>query len=297
MSTNHTLDVALDYLSRGFSIIPLQPHRKNPHSTLLPNRIRDGKLVYNPTTGQPSKSWSVFQTRQPTRKEVEQWFTRDREAGIGLLTGKISGCIALDIDGPDGAKFVAEHGVGMYDTPTNRTSRGKHILFAWPGFTVRNFTHRVPGLDLRGDGGYICVAPTIHPTGWRYTWEISIFQPLALVPSWLMEVIKPLEPVIRAPQVTHHSTSSAFGLVAIDRETGRIVHAPVGERNHQLNRSAFSLGQLVAGGELNEQDVIEELHDAAFQGGLDEREILPTIYSGLNAGKRYPRTRYARTGR
>jgi putative DNA primase/helicase len=296
MTTNHTLDAALMYLDHGFSIIPLQPRRKNPHSTLLPNRTRDGRLVYNPTTGQPSKSWSVFQERQPTRREVEQWFRLDPNAGIGLLTGKVSGCIALDIDGPDGARFVAEQGgVGLYETPTNRTSRGKHILFAWPGFTVRNFAHKVPGLDLRGDGGYIAVFPTVHPSGWRYMWEISINAAFALCPAWLLDLIRPVEPVYHAPAPANRSSSGAFGSVALDREMKRVIGAAPGNRNDQLNRSAFCLGQLVAGAELNEQEVIDALHDAAWSAGLEEREIMPTILSGLNAGKRYPRTRNSRT--
>lgn len=299
MTTNHTLDIALDYLSRGFSIIPLQPRRKNPHSTLLPNRIRDGKLVYNPTTGQPSKSWSVFQTRQPTRQEVEHWFRIDPQAGIGLLTGKISGTIALDIDGPDGAKFVAEQGgVGFYDTPTNRTSRGKHVLFVWPGFTVRNFVHKVPGLDLRGDGGYIAVFPSIHPTSWRYMWEIPISQPIAQVPAWLLEFIKPVEPVTRpvaSPRV--HSGGKAFGSVALNQEMNRVLRAQMNNRNNELNRAAFCLGQLVAGNEVDEQEAIDTLYDAAWSVGLEEREIMPTILSGLTAGKRYPRTRFTRTVR
>ena len=47
--------------------------------------------------------------------------------------------------------------------------------------------------------------------------------------------------------------------------------APVGERNHRLNRAAFSLGMLAAGGELDAAQVEDELLDAALDLGLPER--------------------------
>jgi hypothetical protein len=63
-----------------------------------------------------------------------------------------------------------------------------------------------------------------------------------------------------------------------------------GTRNHTLNEAAFSLGQLVAGGELQEGDVIAELTAAARLAGLGDNEIGATIRSGLSAGARSPET-------
>ena len=70
----------------------------------------------------------------------------------------------------------------------------------------------------------------------------------------------------------------------------------VGQRNHGLNRAAFRLGQLVAGGELAADLVHDELLAAALSTGLGEREATRTIRSGLRAGEGSPR-RAPDTGR
>jgi hypothetical protein len=62
-----------------------------------------------------------------------------------------------------------------------------------------------------------------------------------------------------------------------------------GDRNHRLNRAAFSLGMLVAGGELSEALVHDELSAAGTAIGLDSHEVERTIASGLAEGMRRPR--------
>lgn len=101
---------------------------------------------------------------------------------------------------------------------------------------------------------------------------------------------------------THHHTppasrTEAYGKRALDAECARVVLAQQqGEgRNNALNRAAFSLGQLVAGGVLPEAEVTSRLYEAACASGLDidpgcgDRGIRLTIASGLNAGKEKPR--------
>ena len=63
----------------------------------------------------------------------------------------------------------------------------------------------------------------------------------------------------------------------------------VGERNNGLNRAAYSLGRLVAGGEVATELVYGELLAAALATGLGHREASRTIRSGLRAGATRPR--------
>lgn len=86
------------------------------------------------------------------------------------------------------------------------------------------------------------------------------------------------------------TTFSAYGAEALRRELGRVRVARNGERNNVLNSAAFNLGQLVAGGELNADDVERELTDVARDLGLDLKETRSTIKSGLSAGHKQPRT-------
>ena len=70
--------------------------------------------------------------------------------------------------------------------------------------------------------------------------------------------------------------------------------APEGRRNHQLNRSAFKVAQLAAGGGLELEQLAAALLQAAITAGLPERESVRTIASGLAAGAQFPRTRGGR---
>jgi hypothetical protein len=86
--------------------------------------------------------------------------------------------------------------------------------------------------------------------------------------------------------------SESYGAAALDNECDRVARAPVGGRNHQLNASAFSLGQLVAGGVLDESEVRHRLTDAAASLAKDDGDnsVKHTINSGLTGGMAKPRT-------
>jgi len=70
---------------------------------------------------------------------------------------------------------------------------GRHILFKHREGT-RNKAALRPGLDVRGEGGYIVVAPSLHESGNIYQWEASS-RPgevaLAEAPDWLLELVRP----------------------------------------------------------------------------------------------------------
>ena len=88
--------------------------------------------------------------------------------------------------------------------------------------------------------------------------------------------------------------SDGYGAAALRGEVGRVRSAPVGQRNHTLNTAAYSLGQLIAAGALDQERVVEALTVAAQSAGLETGEITATIDSGLTAGARRPRVIPAR---
>lgn len=83
--------------------------------------------------------------------------------------------------------------------------------------------------------------------------------------------------------------SRRYALAALESEVGAMESSPIGNRNEQLNRSAFALGQFVAAGVLSEAEVIRDLSRAATNAGLEIEEIRATITSGLEAGAKHPR--------
>jgi putative DNA primase/helicase len=71
----------------------------------------------------------------------------------------------------------------------------------------------------------------------------------------------------------------------MERELGRLATQHEGGRNHALNRSAFALAQLAAGGELDEAHARAELERVAMLIGLEPHETAATIESGWAAGE------------
>jgi hypothetical protein len=105
----------------------------------------------------------------------------------------------------------------------------------------------------------------------------------------------------RPPAITTHPAgfrrsqgnvagATARGRAALDAETRSVAATAAGGRNNALNAAAYNLGQLVAAGELDEGDVEASLLAAAAAAGLGDVEAARTIRSGLEAGKRDPRS-------
>ena len=81
-----------------------------------------------------------------------------------------------------------------------------------------------------------------------------------------------------------------YAEAALRDEVARVRSASEGCRNNVLNCASFSLGQLVAGGVLDEGQVRAALMAAAASVGLPEPEAASTIRSGMTAGAKEPRT-------
>lgn len=92
-----------------------------------------------------------------------------------------------------------------------------------------------------------------------------------------------------ATVATLTESTTPYGRTALDAELGRLARAVDGSRNDALNTAAFRLGQLVAGGEIDEADAMLGLVDVARRIGLGAAEITATARSGLNAGMAHPR--------
>lgn len=103
-------------------------------------------------------------TRDPT--EIRLQFSAPGAAMIGVPTGQGAGFFVVDLDvknGGQGLEWLAANQHRLPRTRTHRTrSGGQHLLFQWPeGRTIRNSASRVaPGVDVRGNGGYIIAPPS-----------------------------------------------------------------------------------------------------------------------------------------
>jgi hypothetical protein len=207
----------------------------------------------------------------------------------------------LDIDPRHGGEDSLARLIDRYGPlPENRIvqtgSGGLHIYLAHPGGKVRNNVGQRlgDGIDIRGDGGYVIAPPSRHISGNAYAWTAKS-PSLPEAPQWLLDLLA--EPKRRQPRVEDavvRGRLDAWARAALDRELAAVRSASEGTRNNTLNRAAYSLGQIVAMGELDEGAVASFLIDAAHSVGLGEREALATVSSGLSAGMREPRAVRAR---
>ncbi|MGC9935238.1 bifunctional DNA primase/polymerase [Priestia aryabhattai] len=127
---------------------------------------------------------------------INKWWRKWPEANIGIATGKPNGFITLDIDprhgGDDSLNNLVDQYASLPETIEAVTGGGgRHILFKSQG-QIKNRTNIVPGVDVRGDGGYIVGSPSLHISGNRYEWELSsrpLEVPLESMPEWLLKMI------------------------------------------------------------------------------------------------------------
>ena len=132
--------------------------------------------------------WAKYQRKAALESEVRAWFDRYPNANIGIVTGRVSGIVVLDIDSREGMEYAKAHALPA--TPVSNTGRGWHYIFEHPGREARNFVRRLPGMDLRGDGGYIVAPPSMHPSGRTYEWSIEPWSiKPAPPPGWITDAL------------------------------------------------------------------------------------------------------------
>ena len=127
---------------------------------------------------------------------LEAWTLQFPGCNWGLACGPNSGVFVLDVDGDDGAAslrgLIEDHGHEWTDTLNAKTARGSHFYFSYPADAViRNSASKLaPGVDVRGDGGFVSVPPSIHANGTQYTWgDSGENAPIASAPAWLLQLL------------------------------------------------------------------------------------------------------------
>lgn len=261
------------------------------------------RLVPNPETGKfdkkPLVKWKPLQRRRPTRKEITDWFARFHRCAIGLPTGRKSGFFVIDVDCPRARKWLLRR--GEIATWTVKTRRGWHYYFRYPTFKVGNSAGALArGIDVRGDGGYVVGAGSFSGKA-NYAWvegRSPADVALAEAPTWLLEklrherVVASAGPPI-APQ-PYRGYTTAWAQAAYDGEIERLRTASVGTRHTTFVSVARRLGQLCAGGELDQAQVLRALYYIADHWSTPKKsyEAIEWAFAhGLEAPRRAPESR------
>lgn len=141
------------------------------------------------------KNWPSLATADA--KTIQNWSEQHPSCNWGLACGPGSGVIVLDVDGDSGKAglqgLVAQYGP-LPTTLTARTGNGEHLYFRAADSNIRNSTGKLgEGLDVRGEGGYVLVPPSVHPSGRLYQWVDPSAQ-AADAPMWLVRMAKSSRP-------------------------------------------------------------------------------------------------------
>lgn len=141
---NEILKAALDYIKKGYSIMPLKTNSKDP---LL--------------------AWSQFKRRIASEEEIKKWFNNEKNYNIGIVCGTISNNLEiLDLDSPDLINFFKN--IKTYQVKTQ--SNGYHLYFKSKKLSGNR--QKVFGypIDIRSEGGFGVAPPSKKDEN---SWEIA----------------------------------------------------------------------------------------------------------------------------
>ncbi len=180
---------ALWYASRGWPVLPLHAISGGRCTCGAADCASPGKHPRLPNGVHGA-------TTDPTT--IESWWTRWPDSGVGVATGAAAGVVVLDIDPRHGggeslAALERVNGPLPQTVEAMTGGGGRHLLFRHPGGDIRNRSNVRPGIDVRGDGGYVVVAPSVHASGQTYCWRDGHWphqREPAEMPDWLLGLVR-----------------------------------------------------------------------------------------------------------
>lgn len=158
MAETPMMEAALWYATHGWAVFPVEPRGKRPATA---HGLKDA------TTD---------------AETVRRWWTSRPECNVGAAMGSVSGgviAIDLDVHGADGLATLREWEAANGELPeTARSvtgSGGEHLFFrAVPAADApRNSANGELGVDVRGEGGYVVLPPSVNAEGRAYVWDVG----------------------------------------------------------------------------------------------------------------------------
>ena len=185
---------ALTYARWGWRVFPLHTPRGSGCSCGASTCGNAGK---HPRTRHG------FRDATTDEATIAAWWAEWPDANVGIATGPESGLLVVDIDprnGGDDSFDELVHRIGaLPETPEVLTGGGgRHLFFRWPdGVESLRAKPIGSGIDIKGAGGYVVAAPSLHASGRVYGWEASSRPgdvPLADVPPALLAMLSAPRP-------------------------------------------------------------------------------------------------------
>lgn len=247
----------------------------------------------------PCVKWKPYQTERPTPEIIEQWWSKFPAANVGLITGELAGCFVVETDSPEASAWLLDQNLPPGPVAESSQEFKRHYYFRHPGFRVANSQSQIaPNIDVRGDGGYVVVPPSVHHTGVIYQWIVSPEDvELPDAPGWLLDaIVQRSEPPANAqrpspirPDDPTLSRWQKYARRALENEVRNVATAPDGKKHEIVRNSSISMGTLVPHGIISAAEIKEFLFSAIAGRAKDKANAAQTIEDGIAYGIKYPR--------
>lgn len=136
--------------------------------------------------------WKKYQKEKATREQITEWFNKYPKANFAVVTGKISNIVVVDIDPRHGGSD--EYFKDIHTLIVKTGGGGWHYYFLYEE-GIQNHVGILPGIDVRGEGGYVVLPPSSHKSGNSYQWITkSDDNIIASMPSFIKDLIDKQKP-------------------------------------------------------------------------------------------------------
>lgn len=216
-ATGDVRSAALEYASRGWRVLPLHSVAGGVCSCGRPDCESPGK---HPRTRNGSRGAS----NNPI--VVADWWESWPDSNIGIATGKESGIVVVDVDGPTDLEFP--------ESATVKTGRGYQIYYEATGDVSNSAKKLDDNVDVRGEGGYVVAPPSIHANGTQYAWVKQ--GRIIPAPDFLVSHAQPAEPTERPTGMIpsgqrNQVLASLAGVMRRSGMTGEEIYAALSQVN------------------------------------------------------------------
>lgn len=177
-ASSRMTDRAVSLLRRGWSVIPVH--------VPIGDECSCGRECSWPGK-HPRVPWREFTEHRPSEALVRNWFDDEfYGSNLGVVTGRVSDLVVVDLDG-DTDDFLR---LNLPETAFSRTGGGGlHFFYGLAGREARSGIGVVPGIDVKAEGGFVVLPPSLHVSGARYEW-IEFRKPTVIKPSQLPERVR-----------------------------------------------------------------------------------------------------------
>ena len=244
-----TINDALSYYPLKWSIIPTKRDKR----PLIP--------------------WSKYQKEIPSEDTLKKWWADYQDANMAVVTGRVSGIVVIDIDGPLGEVAYKSLFGEIHKTVRQKTGKegAYHLVFRYPkdgSGKLGNSARQAEEIDCRGDGGYILIAPSIHPSGRIYEWVID--------PRDSPDDLMDLPPDVRT-YFWPSDTSKPAEKVPLDVQ-GLLMGVEEGKRDDACTRLAGHYLRVFAG-DMRQTEQVLELWNTRNSPPLDWKTVKKCVAS------------------